>query len=136
MYAHRIVLRFPKAIVEQPLICHLAKEYDVSFSVLRAEVKQNADGMMVLGLKGEDRAVQDALAFLEREGVTIEPLQQDIRIDSEKCTHCGACVGQCPTGALYVEPDTRKVALDSEKCIACRQCVPACPYRAIFVALV
>ncbi|MFO7899270.1 MAG: 4Fe-4S binding protein [Planctomycetota bacterium] len=134
MYSHRIVLHFPRSVVEQPLICQLAKQCDVEFSVLRAEIEEDSDGMMVLGLRGEDGAVEDGLEFLESRGVQIEPLQQDIRIDPEKCTHCGACVGQCPTGALYVQPGTREVALDSEKCIACRHCVPACPYQAIFVS--
>ncbi len=136
MYAHRIVLHFPKEIVEQPLICRLAKKYDVEFSVLRAEVEQDTGGMMVLGLHGQERVVREALAYLEEKGVRIEPLQQDIRLDVEKCIHCGACVGQCPTGALAVDPATRRVALDSEKCIACQYCVPACPYRAISVAFI
>ena len=136
MYSHRIVLHFPQEVIEQPVICELAKAYDVEFSVLRAEIEKEVGGMMVLGLRGQERVVRDALAFLEARGVRIEPLQQDIRIDSEKCTDCGACVGQCPTDALYVEEGTRCVKLDSEKCIACQHCVPACPYAAIFVAFV
>ncbi len=136
MYAHRIVLRFPREIVEQPLICRLAKKYDIEFSVLRAEVEQDTGGMMVLGLHGKEQVVREALRYLEDKGVRIEPLQQDIRLDMSKCTHCGACVGQCPTDALVVDPVTRRVALDSEKCIACQYCVPACPYAAISVAFV
>lgn len=136
MYSHRIVLHFPREIVEQPHICRLAKDYDVEFSVLRAEIEKDTGGMMILGLRGKEKVVRDALAYLKDRGVTIEPLQQDIRIDTEKCTDCGACVAQCPTDALYVEEGTRRVKLDSEKCIACQHCVPACPYGAIFVAFV
>ena len=134
MYSHRIVLHFPENVVEDPLICRLARRYDVQFSVLRAEIEENSGGMMVLGLTGDNGVVRDALEFLEGHGVEIEPLQQDIRIDADTCTHCGACVGQCPTGALFVEERDRTVALDSEKCIACQQCVPACPYQAIQVS--
>jgi len=136
MYAHRIVLHFPKKIVQNPVICNLARQYDVEFSVLRAAVESDTGGMMVLGLRGKEKTVREALAFLEQQGVRIEPLQQDIRLDEVKCTHCGACVGQCPTDALLVDPATRRVRLDSEKCIACQRCVPACPYGAIFVAFV
>jgi len=136
MYSHRIVLHFPKAVVEEPIICRLAKDHDVEFSVLRAEVNTGTGGVMVLGLHGAEKVVREALEYLEAHGVTIEPLQHDIRIDADKCTDCGACVGQCPTGALYVEEGTRRVKLDSEKCIACQHCVPACPYAAIFVAFV
>lgn len=136
MYSHRIVLHFPKEIIEEPIICLLAKELDIEFSVLRAEIEQDTGGMMVLGLRGQEAVVRDALKYLGDRGVTIEPLQHDIRIDREKCTDCGACVPQCPTAALYVEEGTRLVKLDSEKCVACQYCVPACPYAAIFVAFV
>ena len=136
MYSHRIVLHFPKTIIEEPLICQLAKKHDITFSVLRAEINKDTGGMMVLGFRGEEKEVRASLDYLEGRGVRIEPLQQDIRIDPEKCTHCGACVGQCPTEALWVEQDTRRVVLDSEKCVACQACVPACPYAAIFVAFI
>jgi NAD-dependent dihydropyrimidine dehydrogenase PreA subunit len=136
MDPHRIVLHFPEDIIQQPIICQLAKEHDVEFSVLRAEIEEDSGGMMVLGLRGADEAVHEAVEYLRARGVRIEPLQQDIRIDPDQCIHCGACVGQCPTGALYVEEGTRRVALDSEKCIACQHCVPACPYRAISVHFV
>ena len=136
MYSHRIVLHFPADITQEPLICQLAKEHDITFSVLRAEIAKDTGGMMVLGLRGQETAVRKSLDFLEGKGVRIEPLQQDIRLDAEKCTHCGACVGQCPTDALTVDPDTRHVVFDSEQCVACQACVPACPYAAIFVAFV
>lgn len=136
MYSHRIVLHFPAEITQEPLICQLAKDHDISFSVLRAEIAKDTGGMMVLGLQGQEAAVRASLEFLEGKGVRIEPLQQDIRIDPEKCTHCGACVGQCPTDALSVDAETHHVVFDSEQCIACQACVPACPYAAIFVAFV
>jgi NAD-dependent dihydropyrimidine dehydrogenase PreA subunit len=28
-------------------------------------------------------------------------------IDPEKCTACGACIGQCPTGAILGSPAVR-----------------------------
>jgi ferredoxin len=136
MYSHRIVLHFPRDIIEEPLICQLAKEHDITFSVLRAEIDKDTGGVMVLQLRGQEQEVRESLDYLEGRGVRIEPLQQDIRIDPEKCTHCGACVAQCPTDALAVEADTRRVVFDSEQCVACQACVPACPYAAIFVAFV
>jgi NAD-dependent dihydropyrimidine dehydrogenase PreA subunit len=133
MEAHRIVLHFPREITQQPIIYQLARNQNVEFSVLRAEIDEDSGGMMVLGLRGDDAVVHGAVEYLRSRGVRIEPLREDIRIDPDLCTHCGACVGQCPTAALYVEEGTRRVALDSEKCIACKRCVPACPYRAISV---
>ncbi|MFH2013301.1 MAG: NADH-ubiquinone oxidoreductase-F iron-sulfur binding region domain-containing protein [Pseudomonadota bacterium] len=45
----------------------------------------------------------------------------------EKCQRaCDACVGSCPTEAIYTRRDRLK-AIDQEKCVKCEGCVDACP---------
>ena len=48
---------------------------------------------------------------------------------SSTCNHCSnpACVGQCPTGAMYVAEDGT-VQHNVEECIGCQTCATACPY--------
>ncbi len=41
------------------------------------------------------------------------------------CTHCGACVPNCPTGALRLEGE--KVTLAPALCGDCGQCIQSCP---------
>lgn len=51
----------------------------------------------------------------------------------DKCAAgCEACVGTCPTEAIYTMT-TRKKAVDQDKCVRCGECVVACPpeYRAV-----
>jgi NADH-quinone oxidoreductase subunit F len=51
----------------------------------------------------------------------------------EKCAAgCDACVGTCPTEAIYTMR-SRKKAVEQEKCVKCGECVRACPpeYRAV-----
>jgi nitrate reductase / nitrite oxidoreductase, beta subunit len=47
------------------------------------------------------------------------------------CNHClnPACVGSCPSGALYKRGEDGIVLLDQERCRAWRSCVSACPYK-------
>ena len=45
------------------------------------------------------------------------------------CSHCGACVEKCPTGALRREDDGR-VAWDSDLCVQCDTCIKICPHDA------
>jgi NADH-quinone oxidoreductase subunit F len=46
----------------------------------------------------------------------------------EKCAaSCDACVGSCPTEAIYTMRKSRKKAIAQEKCIKCSECVQACP---------
>ncbi|MBN1160509.1 MAG: 4Fe-4S binding protein, partial [Dehalococcoidales bacterium] len=65
--------------------------------------------------------------------VQIQSLSQDVTRNEERCTHCGACVTVCPTGAFKVDPGTRMVIFEDDKCIACGLCIPACPPRAMEV---
>jgi len=49
-------------------------------------------------------------------------------IDLEKCARgCDACVGCCPTEAIFTTKKSRKKAIDQEKCVKCGECVKACP---------
>jgi len=51
----------------------------------------------------------------------------------EKCSKlCSACVGSCPTEAIYTREDGLK-AIDQEKCVKCDNCRKACPeeYEAV-----
>ena len=105
------------------------------FNILRARVTPKEEGELVLELKGPKDKYAAGVKYLKDLGVTIEPLSQDVTRDEERCTHCGACITICPTGAFYMEKDTMKVIFDADKCIACELCVKACPPRAIKVKL-
>jgi nitrate reductase beta subunit len=47
------------------------------------------------------------------------------------CNHClnPACVGSCPSGALYKRGEDGIVLINQERCRAWRMCVTACPYK-------
>lgn len=49
-------------------------------------------------------------------------------VTNQRCYHCedAACVGVCPTGALYKEDGLTR--LNREKCSGCSYCVDACPF--------
>lgn len=129
----RIVLRFPHRLIDQPIICKLVKEYNLEFNILKAYVTPKEEGLMVLELKGEDKDCKRGIDYLNKMGVIVQPLSQDIIFNEARCTHCGVCVTSCPTGALVIDPITRKVYFYDNKCIACELCIPACPVKAMEV---
>lgn len=58
----------------------------------------------------------------------------------EKCTGCGACVRNCPTGAIKIRKEKapkeaselpRKIEIDLSKCVFCGKCEEVCPVDAI-----
>jgi ferredoxin len=129
----RIVLHFPRRMVERPIIYRLVKDYDLEFNILRAAITPEQEGLLVLELKGNQTEYDKGIEFLIKAGVKIQSLSQDVTRNEERCTHCGACITVCPTGAFRVDPKTREILFDNTKCIACGLCIPACPPHAMEV---
>ena len=129
----KIVLHFPKRLVDRPIIYRLVKDYDLEFNILKASVTPEEEGLLILELKGEQKEYDKGINFLIKAGVKIQSLSQDVTRNEERCTHCGVCITICPTDAFELEPLTRRVNFLSEKCIACGICIKACPPRAMEV---
>ena len=127
----KVVLRFPPKLVDQPILCKLAREHNIDFNILKASVTPKEEGVLVVELAGRKKDYESGTKYLEETGVEIQPLSQDVIRNEDRCTHCGACVVLCPSNALTVDPITRRVDFNHEKCIACGICVNACPPRAM-----
>ncbi len=133
MVAKRIVLTFPHNLLDKPVVYKLVKDYNLTFNILQARVTPEEEGLLILELSGKKEDYDKGVKYLTDLGVKIQPLSKDVIRDEDKCTHCGACVVICPTGALEVDRDTMKVNFDSKKCIACELCVKTCPPRVMIV---
>lgn len=48
---------------------------------------------------------------------------------SDECISCGACVGNCPVGAISMGDVHYEI--DADKCISCGACAGNCPVGAI-----
>ena len=129
----RIVLHFPKRMVDRPIVCRLVKDYELEFNILKASISPEKEGLMILELSGEQGEYDKGIRYLTESGVEIQSLSQDVIRNEERCTHCGACITICPTGAFELDPITRWVNFHDEKCLACGLCIKACPPRAMEV---
>ena len=52
-----------------------------------------------------------------------------LKIDTDKCVGCGACVDACPVEAIKM--DDGVAVIDEGACTECGLCVDECPNEAI-----
>ncbi len=133
MYSKILKLRFPVTEVQKPLVCNLAREFDLMFNILNAGVLPRKEGFMVLEISGSRKNFKDGVKYLKNQGVDVQNASQEIKRNENKCTHCGSCTAVCPTGALSVKRPEMAVDFDQQKCSVCELCVTACPPRAMEV---
>jgi NAD-dependent dihydropyrimidine dehydrogenase PreA subunit len=128
----KVVLNFPPHLIDQPLTYRLVKDFDLVVNILRARITPQEWGSMVVELGDTEGKLDAALDFLTGQGVGVEPLAKELIWHEERCIHCTACTGPCPTQALaVVDRQAMTVAFDKESCIACELCLPVCPYQAV-----
>jgi L-aspartate semialdehyde sulfurtransferase ferredoxin len=132
MPTKKIVLTFSPEKINKPIVYKLLKQYNLVFNILKANITPDQEGHMILELNGDGGEIEEGVKYLKKEGVKIEPLSKEIKVDWEKCIQCGACVSMCPTGALYIKDrKTMEVGFELDKCIGCELCIRPCPPRAI-----
>jgi ferredoxin len=125
------ILHFKPDTVDKPIVTQLVRDHHLIINILQAKISPEEEGTMFVTMQGTDKDLRAGLKYLEDLGVTVILPNKNVVLFEERCTHCGACVGQCLPKALSVDRATRRVVFDSELCIACELCIPACPFGAI-----
>ncbi len=77
MARKQVTLVFPQHLIKEPVIYMMAKEYDVVPNIRRARVTEQM-GEVTLELEGSDDNLKQAIVFLERKGVKVEPVVGDV----------------------------------------------------------
>lgn len=65
----RVQLNFPLDKVKKPIIWHLAHDYGLKFSIRRASIDAHTGGFTVLELTGLRKNIEEALEWVQNEGV-------------------------------------------------------------------
>ena len=127
----KLVLTFPPRLVQEPITYHLVKDHGLMVNIMRASISPDEAGHMVVELVGTKRQLEQGRQYMEKAGVSWQPLSKDVRWREDLCTHCTACVSVCPSQALSLNRETMEVSFDSDECIGCELCIPVCMYRAV-----
>lgn len=127
----RVKLIFPKRSVHMPITYRLAKDFNIAANIIRAQVAPNQVGTLVVELSGDIDQLNDAVDWLEVQGIEVSGASGEIVVNEDLCVHCGLCTGVCPTKALTLDSETYRLTFSRSRCIVCEQCVPTCPVQAI-----
>lgn len=73
----KVSLRFPKELVNEPIIYQLTKAFDIITNIRRAHISEEI-GWMVLELKGEMDEIERAIDDLVKKGIKVDPIVGDI----------------------------------------------------------
>ncbi len=133
VYSKILILRFPKAEVQKPIVCNLTKKFDLTFNILNATILPRKEGIMVLELSGNQKNFKAGVNYLRKQLVNVQNAANEVTRNKRKCTHCGSCTAVCPTAALFVKRPEMSVEFDEKKCSRCELCIPICPTRAMKV---
>lgn len=132
MNTTKLRLLFPTELTAKPLTYHLVKDYDIVYNIFQAHIAPGKRGEMIIEVTGEESNIKKGIDFLIDNGLTVEILTRSIKVDEDRCIHCGACTSVCQSGALSLNKDA-KLTFDDSKCIVCEMCIDACPSNVIAV---
>ncbi len=131
MIQKNLILTYPADQLDKPVISAVIRTYDVEVNILQARITPREEGRMFAQFAGEEAAVDQAIDYLQQNGVKVVLPAKNLVWDEDLCVHCGACIGQCMARALVQDPESMKTVYDGALCVACDLCIPACGYGAI-----
>lgn len=73
----RFWLTYPAKLITRPVIWQLSQKFDVVFNVRQASVT-DAIGILCLELEGERAELKAVIRWLEKQGVTVEPVEINV----------------------------------------------------------
>ena len=73
----RVYLTFPKELVKEPIVCLLAKKFDILFTI-RGSTVTSEMGLMALEIDGERGEVDKAIQWLKEKGMIVEPIEKNV----------------------------------------------------------
>lgn len=76
MVKRRVMFTFPDELVKEPVIYNLGQQFKVVTNIHRADITEGK-AWMVLELEGEEKEIEDGIAWVISKGVRVEPVVGD-----------------------------------------------------------
>ncbi len=73
----RYYLSYPRALIREPILCHLVKKFDLLFNIRGASVSEEM-GLVAIEFEGVADQIERAIQWLRESGVTVEPIEKNV----------------------------------------------------------
>jgi L-aspartate semialdehyde sulfurtransferase ferredoxin len=77
MATRKVMLNYPESQIQEPLLYRMALRFDVIPNIRRARVTATV-GEIAVELEGEEANLEQGIAYLEEQGVLVQPIAGDI----------------------------------------------------------
>ena len=125
----RYILTFQPDNINIPITYNLIKQFDIKVNILNADLTSGKTGHLVLEVDTEEKILNQALNFVEKQNIKCHELKKQLDFKEEKCIACGSCTAVCFSGALSLNKKSWQIEFKHEKCVVCGLCVKACPLQ-------
>ena len=73
MTKRQVMFTFPQELIREPIIYNLSLQFKVVTNIRRADVSESK-GWMVLELEGEEKEIEQGIAWVTSKGVRVDPV--------------------------------------------------------------
>ncbi len=77
MAKKQVMFTFPEELIREPIIYNLGQQFKVVTNIRRADISEEK-GWVVLELEGEEREIEQGIAWVNSKGVRVDPVIGDI----------------------------------------------------------
>ncbi len=77
MTKRQVMFTFPEELIKEPIIYNLGQKFKIVTNIRRADVSENR-GWVVLELEGEERDIEEGIAWVTSRGVRADQVIGDI----------------------------------------------------------
>ena len=73
----RVRLTFPSNLIQEPILYHLVKDFDIVINIRRADVKEDY-GWVALEMEAGEDTLARGVKWLKGKGVQVDPIERDV----------------------------------------------------------
>ncbi len=77
MAKRQVMFTFPQELIREPIIYSLGQQFKIVTNIRRADITENR-GWVMLELEGEERDIEQGIAWVTSKGVRVDPVAGDV----------------------------------------------------------